>query len=470
MNVLLNKRIIVKNKLALSLILLALIGLQVLVIKITPQYASLLLIFSALILISVVAYLEIIKNFYAFLVIINFIPLLLLNNNIHYDLKLELFSLIPLFVLTLLAIGNYILHEDKLSFQMGYLRLPVLLIVVYFGVNAFIAVSGGRNLYWIFIEYFHFLLYLAIIPISYLFKERRIYTVVLGSLLIISVLISIEYIIYNLFIIGDRFVTFQSGFLPLTIGVVFAYLLFAKQRILKIGAGLLLGILISGTFITLTRTLWATTLLVLMITFLGYLRINNRLNWLKTTSLIIVLLLSSLMFKGSTQHIQNKSTSHQSVEYRTESISKPLEDSSFLMRVEFSYYAIERFLAHPVWGSGLGDYLKYKIVVQSNLPNYYLDNSWFYFLWKGGSIGFILFLWLYIRFFKSAYYVSKNSSNIKARFISLGLLAGFIGLTFLAFLSPLLIKYKTNVLIAFLFAYVEFERMKLVSTKKNNVT
>jgi O-antigen ligase len=264
---------------------------------------------------------------------------------------------------------------------------------------------------------------------------------------------------------GERFVTFQSGFLPLSIGVVFAYLLFTRRKILKIGSGLLLGILIAGTFITLTRTLWATTLIVLLITFLGYLKITNRLNWLRTTFLVIVLLLSSLMIKGSASKIQDKSVSHKSVEYRTESISKPLEDSSFLMRVEFSYYAIERFLAHPVWGSGLGDYLKYKIVVQSNLPNYYLDNSWFYFLWKGGSIGFILFLLLYLRFFKSAYYVIKNSTDMKARFISLGLLAGFIGLTFLAFLSPLLIKYKTNVLIAFLFAYVEFERIKLVSTK-----
>ncbi|MGA7836975.1 MAG: O-antigen ligase family protein, partial [Ignavibacteriaceae bacterium] len=429
-------------------------------IKLTPKYASLLLIFSALILISIVAYLEIIKNFYAFLLIINFIPLLLLNNNIHYDLKLELFSLIPLFVLTLLAIGNYILHEDKLSFQMDYLRLPVLLVVVYFGVNAFIAVSGGRNLYWILVEYFHFLLYLAIIPISYLFRERRIYTIVLGSLLIISVLISIEYISYNLFIIGGRFVTFQSGFLPLTIGVVFAYILFNKRKLNRLGAGLVLGVLIAGTFITLTRTLWATTLVVLVITFLAYLKINNRLNWLKTSVLIITLLATSLFLKGSTQHLQNTSAAKQSIGYRTKSISTPFEDPSFLMRVEFSYYALERFLTHPIFGDGLGDYLKYKIVIQSNLRNYYLDNSWFYFLWKGGGVGFLLILWLYFRFLKSAYLLSKHSTDTTVKYISLGLFAGFIGLICLAFLSPLLIKYKTNVLIAFLFAFVEFERMK----------
>ena len=219
-----------------------------------------------------------------------------------------------------------------------------------------------------------------------------------------------------------------------------------------------MGILIAGTFVTLTRTLWIITFLVLILTYLVYVKVNNKFNFLRITSLIFILVISSLVFKGSTKHVQAKSVALQSVKYRTSSISNPLEDSSFLMRVEFDYYSIQRFLEKPILGSGLGDYLKYKIVFVSNLPNYYPDSSWFYFLWKGGAIGFLLFLWLYIRFFKAAYFVSNNTSDIRVKYICIGLLAGFIGLSFLAFLSPLLIKYKTNALIAFLFAYIEFER------------
>ena len=79
-------------------------------------------------------------------------------------------------------------------------------------------------------------------------------------------------------------------------------------------------------------------------------------------------------------------------------------------------------------------------------------------LGKGGIIGFALFTWLFLRSFKAAYYVFKNSTDRNAKIISLGLIGGFIGLAFLGILSPLLIKYKTNALIAFLFAYIEFER------------
>lgn len=461
MNLLAKNRFTLKEKIFVFLVLLVSIWLQVGIIHVIPRYSLLLLILIALLLVSLIAYHEVIKNLYAFLLIVLFIPLLLLNNNIQYSFKLELIGFIPLYLLVLLAIANFVSRENNLRVSLSYLELPIVLIVVYFGINALIAIFSGKNSYWVMAQYFHFCLYLAIFPISYLLTERKHYRVVLKFLLLLSILISLEYIIYNIFIESSRFVTFQSGFLPLTIGVVFAYFLFNKRKSSKIWTGFLLSLLIAGTFITLTRTLWAITLLVMVITFLAYLKINHRLNWVKTVFLIIVFILSSLVFKGSTQHIKSSPASHQSVEYRAESISKPLEDSSFLMRVEFSYYAIQRFLAHPVWGSSLGDYLKYKIVVQNNLPNYYLDNSWFYFLWKGGSIGFLLFAWLYYRFFKSAYYVAKNSTDTSARFIALGLFAGFIGLAFLAFLSPLLIKYKTNVLIVFLFAFVEFERRKL---------
>jgi O-antigen ligase len=158
------------------------------------------------------------------------------------------------------------------------------------------------------------------------------------------------------------------------------------------------------------------------------------------------------------------------VEYRTQSVVNPLEDSSFLMRVEFAYYASQRFLESPIFGKGLGDFLKYKIFNINDAANYYIDNSWLYFLWKGGLIGFLLFAWLYIRFFKASYFVLINTTDIRVKYITLGLLGGFIGLSFLGVLSPLLIKYKSNVLIAFLFAYIEFERLKIVNDSKSGKT
>ena len=185
--------------------------------------------------------------------------------------------------------------------------------------------------------------------------------------------------------------------------------------------------------------------------------------------MILLMLLFPLLMISDINNINSQERSDiNSLQYRTQSVTNPLEDASFLMRIEFSYYAIQKFLDNPIFGKGLGDYLKYKIVFLSNLPNYYLDNSWFYFLWKGGIVGFLLFLWVYIRFFKAAYFVSKNSTDIKTKYICIGLLAGFIGLSLLAFLSPILIKYKTSALIAFAFAYIEYERRSIINNKIQN--
>ncbi len=134
-----------------------------------------------------------------------------------------------------------------------------------------------------------------------------------------------------------------------------------------------------------------------------------------------------------------------------------------------SYYAMEKFLESPVWGKGLGDFLKYKTFKVNSANNYYIDNTWFYILWKGGLIGFILFAWVYLRFLKAAYFVSKNSPDLNTRIICMGLFGGIIALLLLAFLSPLLIKYKTNVLMALLFSYVEFERNTIINLKNKAI-
>ena len=167
--------------------------------------------------------------------------------------------------------------------------------------------------------------------------------------------------------------------------------------------------------------------------------------------------------KDISKGTQSNPSLNNAVETRAQSVANPLEDTSFLMRIEFAYYAFERFLESPVIGKGLGDYLKYKVFNNSDAANYYIDNSWLYFLWKGGLIGFLLFAWLYLRFFKSAYFVFTNTTNYVTKYLSLGLFAGILGLCFLAVLSPILIKYKTNVLFALIFAYIEFERTNINS-------
>lgn len=409
------------------------------------------------------------NNLSILLIIINFLPLIYLNNEFHYHFTYEILTAFPLFLLILLAISHFLLNSRDLSFKITYLQKPIIYIVIYFSVLGAVGMILHQSTIWIIQQLFHFYLYLLIFPISYLFYKRDFYFSGFSFLLIISVVIAFEYIVLNQLLLNFRFVTFQSGFLPLVSGVLFSYVLYNKNTIRRIVATVLLFIVTAGAFVTLTRTLWVTTILVLFLVWFFYLKSENKLSIYKIVLLIIISLPLFLIWdmdRSSNQKISQSNI----VEYRTQSVVNPLEDRSFLMRVEFVYYASQRFLESPIFGKGLGDFLKYQIFNISDAANYYIDNSWLYFLWKGGLIGFLLFAWLYIRFFRASYFVLKNTPDIRVKYIALGLLGGFIGLSFLGVLSPLLIKYKTNALIAFFFAYIEFERLKIVNDSKSEKT
>jgi O-antigen ligase len=389
------------------------------------------------------------------------IPLVYLNNLYHYDFRYELISSIPLIILFILAIINYIGFDENWRIRKLYIQTPLLLMVLYFITGGIISILQGKNLFEVSYQMFQFSLYLIIFPLLYLLHKRRNYLIIFYSLLFVAVISSIEYIMFNVIIYGERFVTFQSGFLPVVTAIVFSYYLYQKKSVKKFFALLLLFIIVTGTLVTLTRTLWIVTFIVIILVYFFYLIANNKMTFRKVLVFVLIVSIPVIFMRDTGKNIRKDNKEFQSVEYRSKSIANPLEDASLLMRVELGYYAFNKFLDKPIFGNGLGDYIKFKILGETKTRQYYLDNTWFYLLWKGGIIGFLLFLWLYIRFLKVAYSNFISSPEVITKVLNLGLFAGIIGLMFLGILSPLLVKYKTNALLAFLFAYVEYEHRKL---------
>jgi hypothetical protein len=330
--------------------------------------------------------------------------------------------------------------------------------VIYFVISGIVAWRNGGDVFWISYQVILISLYLMIFPIMYLIRKIDQYKKIFLFLLIVVILGSFEYLIFNLIGSTGRFVSFQSGFFPIAIGIILSYIIYNKNLTKKFLGTMILAIVVSGTFVTLTRSLWVTTFLVVIFIFLFYNIAQRQLTFIKIILLLIILTLPVFLIKDSGSGIDEPESKSNLVEYRTQTVTDPLEDSSFLMRIEFAMYSIERFLDSPLTGKGLGDYFKYKIFVETNKPNYYMDSTWLYLFWKGGIIGFLLFAWMYFRFFKVTYLNLINTDDTNIKIINLGLLAGMLGLTFLGVLSPLLIKYKTNALLALLFAYVETER------------
>lgn len=393
------------------------------------------------------------------MLLLYFAPLLLLSNKIHYQLKYEIVFALPLFILALYTFYIYLLNPIAPGKDRSLTKVLVLFMLYFLGIGIYGKLRGFQTVY-VFYESYHVLLYISIMIISFNMRERNDYYFIFYGLLAIFMAISLGYIALGYIGSGKRFVTFQSGFLPLTGGVIFSLILAARGNLKRIIYFAMLVTIILAMFSTLTRTLWVTTIITLASVYVIYLIAEKKFTITKKILVFVYVILTVVytahVIRNLNPYNRIKDNT-KTLEQRVESIQNPTEDHSFLMRVELGWYAIEKFIRHPIFGWGLGDYLRFKYLGDPRLKNIYLDNSWLYFLWKGGIIGFLLFALVFYKSIKLGIIIVRETDSARTRALTIGITGGLIGLAALGFLSPLLIKYRTNVLLAFIWAYFEFE-------------
>jgi O-antigen ligase len=343
-------------------------------------------------------------------------------------------------------------RSDKLKINLTYLQKPVLLFVLYSIITTLIGLANSKPLMVIAREFFHVFYYLFAIVIYKYFNSKD-YSRAFTFLLLLSIIISFEYVYVNLFTTVNRFVTFQSGLLPIASTILFSAILFNIKRSIT---SVLLIIIVLGTFVTLTRTLWITTFISFGAALLLFLYYEKKTKII-TIIILVFIMLVPLFFITKYNKSNQASSTEQNVQDRTQSLAKPTEDHSFLMRAEIGLYVVRRFITSPIIGKGFGDYVRYRILGDTKANVIYPDSTYLYILWKSGIIGFIIYLTIFWRFLKITFTNYKNSDSIKTKIISLGLLSAFLGLAFLNVLSPLFIKYKSNIIIAFFLAYSDFQ-------------
>ncbi len=419
-------------------------------------------------LISIIFLVFHVKKIQLYLVIIYLAPYIYLNNLFHYLIKNEIILTLPIFILVLFAAWDYLQKG-----QVFYIRKERFLkVALYLLLASLLAVVTGmvnKNEYdQIIIENYRVFNYGLIFIFLYFFRTRKDWMIIFKAMFLISLFVSFEYILVFLMGSDSRFVTFQMNYFPLIAGVLCGYILFEKDRVKKILWGGLLLIIVVGAFVTLTRAVWVATFIVFGILALVYLK-----DWMKISNrkLILVALLSVMLLGIIAYKVKPPkltSASIDKVEYRASSIFDPSSDISFLMRIELNFHAFMRFMDNPVLGKGHGDWVKYIFIPANPYKQYYLDNSWIQLFWKGGIILGGLFIILYYLGIRNAYYVFRHSKNKLARIYCLGIFAGLISFLFLGMLSPFLIKYKANVLLAFILAYVEFEKQQI--PEQNEIT
>lgn len=406
-------------------------------------------------------------KFALILLISSLIPLLVISNFLHYQLLVIVVQNFALYIFFLVAFFFY-LGNSKIELNLtNYLNLPVFLILIYTSIQLTIGIVNSRDTSKIFFEFYNYFYYSFVIILPILLKQEQDFRLLIKAILIIFTILAVEHSILFL-TFDDRFVSFQSNFFVFILSFFLAIrFYFHVAKLKKLMIRILIVLILFGIFSTLTRGIWVSALVTIIMTYLIYLKVEKGWQVKKMIPFVLILLLPLIVLQDkATVENQQSSEDYYNVSYRTKSIVNPTEDTSFLMRVEAGYYTINKFLDQPLFGQGFGDYYKYIIFDRSTLPHYYLDNSWIYFLWKGGLIGFFLMVFLYFRFFKASLFVLEFTKDRFVKLVSLATLASLVGVMVLSLLTAVLIKYKLNLIFAMLMAYINVHFNRLNSLQR----
>ncbi len=447
------------NIFILSVFLILNLALQIMLVRITDS--SIAVVGYCVVLFSIILYKNIIKDLPTFLLLISIIPFAYINFKFSRYFGYIVAQNIPLYLLVVLAIAQFFYSKKNLKLSITYIMLPVIIYTAYSVLLALYGISKGAQLGILVEELYQNLYFFLAIPIIYLIKKRRDYYILFITTVLVFTLIAFEYIVIDI-TSPIRFTTYHNHFFPFVIALVFSAILFLKNRpYLKISLTPVLIILWWGSIATQTRTLWITNLVAMTIVFLLYLRARN-VSVKYLFLLVITLGLLTVPFLRTSTAVKQDFT-HVTTEERVESISNPLGDISFLMRLETVYLGIQQILQKPIFGYGFGHQLQMRWLLQTRYT--FPDNNYIYYWLKGGIIFLSIALWMFYRLIKSSYLVFKNSDSLKIKVMMVGIISGMLALMAFGLLNANLVKLKLNLLYALTFAYVDYEYRKIAIEK-----
>ncbi len=164
---------------------------------------------------------------------------------------------------------------------------------------------------------------------------------------------------------------------------------------------------------------------------------------------------------------------------RINSIINPSEQSSAISRINLITPVFEKIAEHPIIGSGYGTVIQYKSVVPGHagiLKVFAFEWSYLDTITEIGILGLAIYLWFIWKIFKSGFNLIskfKNSSNSREfnyKYLIVGLLATLFGLVIINITTPYLnhplgIGYLLIICITF----VSFEKINDISANQPTI-
>jgi len=345
-----------------------------------------------------------------FLILLFVIPSALLNRKIMFFFILSPFFILPQLkrydVIPILSwnitvpiiILLFVLILSKVRLDNSY-NLLFIFFIFYMGIEIFRGWNYGYEMRYLFGETIKYIFY----PLGFYFtysifnnenEDEKILKYLLLFFILMGMIISLQIIYYYFYVtFGDRVITRQANLLIISFISALAYILYFSEDIFnKILLGSSMILYLISLIIIMQRSLWIGFIISLFLFILLYQRKFIKSNFKK---IVLVFLIFFILF--GTYLIYESIVIDKSVlEERTDVIGKKGKTFSIGARILSYYHAFRLFLQNPILGKGMGDSIITPYLNQREIG--IVDNSYLVVLWKMGIIGFLIFLFLYVKF------------------------------------------------------------------------
>lgn len=350
-------------------------------------------------------------------------------------LRLEEFPFFLLIFLTLLAFERK--ERYHLETKSDYLLLSFLLLTffsLFYGIflgNPILKAVGDFLVLFYYAFYFLVLVY---------FQEEKWQKVLIISIIIISILVSLQYVIPFLSTFQiRRYATDQQHLFNIGYPLLFSYIIFGKKTKYKILASLSLISMTLAIILSLTRSLWITIPFSLFIILVIYFWKQKSLKQIfgSIFLFLVIIFVVHILFKRGLDL-------KRSLKLRGVAPGEIQTDLSLLERIFSAQYIMKQFQKNPILGVGLGSTHPPVVPWKKGLEFSWMDCLFMNLLWKFGIVGFFLFFAIYFYFFKNIIKILKNSKDNFRQWVAAGVLSTFISLMIISIISGVLLIYRFN--------------------------
>jgi hypothetical protein len=252
---------------------------------------------------------------------------------------------------------------------------------------------------------------------------------------------------------GYRAAFRNANFLLLGIAILTVRLIIASRESKRALDIFLITSMLFALVMGLYRSGWIVMLMffplaIILLIFKHELKPKKIANIFSLSIFALLLLFITLNLKFESGHVKRIDY----IKNRIATFVNLNKDSSVLYRFKMANLDLKKMMRSPLSGIGYSKYWENRVAGGET----FFDNTHMPFLMMMGIPGHLLFLWMFIRFWRKIFYIFRKSKDVISKEFSIALFALFPGMVFLTFTCAYLVSYDFIFIFATFMALAEY--------------